>query len=337
MSHDEKYYEEGIIRSKNNLGEYDYHYVNNKKKVTATDLKRINALRIPPAWEDVWVNRDPSAAIQAIGKDIKGRKQYKYNQIHINTATEEKFLRMIEFIDALPSFVKILNQHSKLLFYEKNKIISLMLDIVALYHMRVGKEVYARQNKSYGVSSLRKKHAKIENNILYFRFKGKSNQRLQYTIKDKHIVNDIKVLLKLEGDKLFQYLALDHRGNEKIYSVNDKDLNKYIQQYMGSQFTIKDFRTYGANETFISALLRETKKHLPKTKKQTKNNIIGAMKSTARQLKHTKAISKKSYVLNFAVELYMTNPELYIENKNMMPLDFLKMLLIMYKKEVLNK
>ena len=336
MSFDEKHYEEGIIREKKG-DEFIYYYVNTGKVVKKEDIERINKLRIPPAWTDVWISRDPDSAIQVIGRDAKGRKQYRYNQMHIEQADKEKFFRMIDFINSLPKLEKILAKHSELPFYDKNRVVSLMLLLVQEYHMRVGKEVYARQNRSYGISSMRKKHVKIGKNIIHLKFKGKSNQRLHYTITNPEFINDIKMMMKLEGDRLFQYITVDERGTERIYPVTDKDLNAYIQQYMGEDFTIKDFRTYAANETFVKSLLNETKKRSPKDRRTIKKNIMNAFKSTARQLKHTGAVSKKSYVLNFALELYQNDPEIYIKNKNIDPTDFLKMLLDMYKSNVMNE
>jgi len=169
------------------------------------------------------------------------------------------------------------------------------------------------------------------------KFKGKSNQRLHYTITNEDFIRDIKMLMKLDGEKLFQYIMIDDLGRERIHSVSDRDLNKYIQEHMGQEFSIKDFRTYAANEAFLRALLNETKKRTPKDRKTIKKNIMNAFKSTARQLKHTGAVSKKSYVMNFAIELYQNNPELFIKNKNMDPATFLLGLLKLYKKHVLSE
>jgi len=211
-----------------------------------------------------------------------------------------------------------------------------MLSIVNHYYMRVGKEVYAKKNKSYGISSLRKKHVKIDKNVIYLKFKGKSNKRLHYTIREPEFINEIKILMKLEGEKLFQYITMDDFGNEKIYSINDRDLNSYIQEYMGINFSIKDFRTYAANNYFVKALLDETSKHTPKNRTVIKRNLLNAYKRTAYQLKHTKAISKKSYVMNFAMELYQNNPMFFVERKNEESVNVVIDLLKLYKKEMID-
>lgn len=335
MSFDEKNYYRGIARKKVR-NEFVYYYIASGKPVSQKDLNRIKKLKIPPAWTDVWVSGDPNSAIQAIGFDAKGRKQYRYHQVHIQKAEQEKFLRLYHFIKDIPKLDKVLSEHNNLPMYDKNRVIALMLQMIEDYQLRVGKEVYAKKNKSYGISSLRKKHVKIAPHAIYLRFKGKSGQYLHYTITNQFYIESIKMLMKLQGDHLFQYVT-DRDGREKILRITDRDLNKYLQQHMGKEFTIKDFRTYGANLYFIKALLNETKRHTPRDRKTIKRNIINAFKSTASKLKHTGAVSKKSYVINFALELYQNSPETYTEHKNDDPNQFLLELLTLYKKHVLEE
>jgi len=197
--------------------------------------------------------------------------------------------------------------------------------------MRVGKEIYAKENRSFGISSLKKKHLKIIGNTVIFNFKGKSNQRLRYVINDSNLKNELNLLLKLEGDKLFQYID----EYEQIRRITDTDLNEYIKTYLGKDFTIKMFRTYGANYYFVKSLLRETRKRLPKNEKKIKKNILNAFKSTIIKLKHTKSVSKKSYVINFIINMYYNNPTYFIERKNDNTNEVLLDLLRKYKKEIL--
>lgn len=330
-SYDEKHYSTGIIRRKIREG-YDYFYVINDKPVTKSDLDRINKLRIPPAWTDVWVSGDPKSDIQAIGLDSKKRKQYRYHDKHIEKADKQKFLRLFYFIKAIPILEKILRKHHKLGVYDKNKVIATMLTIVKELHLRSGKEQYAKKNKSYGISSLKKRHIKIDGDIVRFRFKGKSNVKHSYTLYNPFVKNHLKILLKLQGDKLFQYID----ENNYIRKISDIDLNQYIQQYMGNKFTIKDFRTYGANYYFVKALLQETRKRTPKNKKIMKKNILNAIKISAKHLGHTKAISKKSYVMSFCIEMYQENPEFFIKRKYENTNDILLELLTLYKHKVLH-
>ena len=329
-SYDQKHFGQGISRRKVK-DKFEYYYVKNNKAVSKHDLDRINKLGIPPAWTDVWVSADDKNAIQAIGTDSKGRKQYRYHEAHIAEAEKNKFLRLIEFIKNLPDFFKTIQKHQSMPIYNKYRVMSTMLILVKMLHMRVGKEHYAKTNKSYGISSLKKNHVKISGDKVQFRFKGKSNQRLSYSFRNATLKNHLNMLMKLDGDKIFQYID----DNDTVRKITDIDLNNYIQEFMGSEFTIKDFRTYAANFHFVESLIDETKKRSPKNNKIIKKNIMHALKTTAHYMRHTKAISKKSYVMNFAIDLYTSNPKYFVqksgEDIDVILLDLLKM----YKKEIL--
>lgn len=305
-SYDEKHYDTGIIRVP--AGEkYNYFYVKNNKRVSKKDLERILALKIPPAWNNVWISGDPNSDIQVVGVDSKKRKQYKYNEKHTFEAEQKKFLRLEEFIKYIPKLNKNISNHMKKNVYDIDHVIATMLKLVQELHLRVGKEQYAKKNKSYGVSSLKKTHVRIDGDMIRLRFKGKSNQMLSYTLHDKSVADHLNILLKLEGDKLFQYIGEDNI----IKKVSDVDINDYIRKYMGEDFTIKDFRTYAANYYFVKALLQETRLH----GNNTKRNILNAVKISAKHLSHTKSISKKAYIMSFCVDLYMKHPEFFISHK----------------------
>lgn len=316
VSFDEKNYVNGIYRKNINSDkskfDFEYFYIKNDKPVLKKDLERIKNLKIPPMWNSVWISIDPETHIQVVGVDTKGRKQYLYHKKHIQESEEKKFSRLYKFIKKIPKLEKIMDEHSKLNPYEKNRVISTMLKIVKLLHFRVGKEIYAKQNKSYGISSLKKKHVKIINENIIFDFLGKSKQRLHYTLNDPDIRVHLLLLQKLEGTKMFQYID----ESNKIHKISDTDLNNYIRKYMGKNFTVKDFRTYGANYHFVKFLVNETKKRDPINEKLIKKNIRNAVKNTAFYLRHTKNVSKKSYIFNFIVDFYFHNPEYFIHRKN---------------------
>jgi DNA topoisomerase-1 len=313
-SYDKTHHDNGIYRKKVK-DTFEYYYISTNKKVNKNDIERIKKLRIPPAWENVWIAKDPKSKIQVIGIDVSGKKQYLYNQEHIKQAEEEKFLRLEKFAKSMPKLEQALEIHKKLPSYHIDKVIALMLELVKRLHIRVGKEQYAKQNKSYGISSLKKTHVKVNSDTVKFSFKAKSRQNVSYTIVDRTIKNHIIELLKLKGEKLFQYVDPD---NGKIKPIRDYDLNAYIQEFMG-KFSVKDFRTYAANYHFIESLLNETKKHVPKDNKTIKKNIVNAIETTAFYLRHTKSISKKSYIMNFAVQTYIDDPEFFIRRRNKDP------------------
>lgn len=331
-SHDIKNYADSIYRKKIN-SVYQYFYVKSDKPISKQDLDRIKNLKIPPAWIDVWISSDPKSDIQVIGTDTKGRKQYKYHEKHIANAEKEKFLRLQDFIKSIPDLDNIMKTHKMLHIYNKYHVITTMLGIVKEVHMRAGKEQYVRENKSYGISSLRKKHVSVSGDTVMFRFKGKSRKQLSYSINDAEIAEHIKALIKLTGEHLFQFID---ESDNKIKNISSDDLNKYIQDFMGQDFTIKDFRTYAANFIFVKAVLSETKKRTPSNQKVIKKNLKNAIKTTAFYLRHTANISKKSYIMGFCVELYTNNPAYFIERKYHEPISVLSDILKLYKSKILH-
>lgn len=314
---------------------FKYFYLKNNVEITDhNEIDRINKLNLAPAYKDVWISEDSSSKIQATGFDEKGRKQYRYHKEHIDQATDEKFITLYKFIKNVPKLEERLEEDNKLQMFSKNKIISLMLNLVKELNMRVGKECYAQQNKSYGISSLKKTHLNIiDDNTAKFSFKAKSNKQASYTIKNPEWIKELTQLLELPGEKLFQYI----NTNNNILRVTDVDLNDYIQNSMGKEFSIKYFRTYASNFYFVKALLTETKKRLPKDAKTIKKNLSLAQENTAFYLRHTKAISKKSYTMELIRKMYEEQPEWFIENKNRQPLNVLIDLLKIHKDKVKGK
>jgi len=313
---------------------FNYFDLETDKQITnETDLERIKKLGIPPSYVDVWISKDPKSKIQSIGYDDRDRKQYRYHADHIKKATEEKFVRLYKFINAIPILEETIEKHINLDNYTKENTIAIMLILVKELHFRVGKEIYARENKSYGISSMLKSHVKIDGDTIKFKFKAKSNKIVSYTYKNKLIADELTELMKLPGDKLFQYK--NTLGN--ILHVSDTDLNDYIREYMGIEFTIKDFRTYAANYLFTKNLLKETQKRSPKNQKVIKENIRNASISTAIALRHTPAISKKSYVMMLLREIYESDPEYFVRNKTKDPTKVLVSILKEFKKKLKEK
>ncbi len=327
LAFDVEKYQEGIYRKeitntdkidtdkekKNKKVEYEYFYIKDNRQVEGPVRERIKLLKIPPIWNKVWISSDPKSKIQVTGIDKKGLKQYIYNAEHIKESSENKFLRVYKFIKNIPLLEKAMNKDRILDYYDKNRVIVTILDIVKKLHIRVGKEIYVKRNNSYGVSSLRKHHVKLENGVLKMKFKAKSNKIASYTLKDPEILKHIEELLKIDKDnkdsKLFQY-----KGSYNFIGLTSTDINNYIQEYMGKEFTIKDFRSYAANYYFIKTLLKETKKNPPNKMKSINKNIKEAITQTAFHLRHTPNISKKSYILGFAIELYKTDPGYFVDS-----------------------
>jgi DNA topoisomerase-1 len=329
----EKYEDKNDLDKKGNPKiKFKYYYLSDNREVSNEEQLRINKLGLAPAYEDVWVSDDPTSKIQATGMDIKGRKQYRYTQIHVADAGTEKFLRLYKFIKVIHKLNDAMDKDIKSELYSKNRTISIMLNIVKELNIRVGKECYAKTNKSYGISSMKKSHLKIDENklIAKFNFKAKSNKQVQYTLNNKEIVKELILLMKLEGEKLFQYIT----PSNDIMKVSDVDLNQYIQNNIGKEFSCKDFRTYAANFYFVKALLKETKNRNPTDQKTAKKNLSLAQENTAYYLRHTKSISKKSYTMDLIRDTYINNPDYFIQNKNKQPLTVLIELLKMFKDKI---
>jgi DNA topoisomerase-1 len=311
---------------------FNYFHIATNKPVSSEEQIRINKLGLAPAYDDVWVSDDPNSKIQATGFDVKKRKQYRYNQSHIADASINKFLRLFKFIKSIPKLDTSMDSDIKSVLYSKNRTISVMLLVIKELNMRVGKECYAKTNKSYGVSSMKKSHVSIneEKMIAKFNFKAKSNKQVQYTVTNVDIVKELILLMKLDGEKMFQYKS----DSDNVLRVSDVDLNQYIQEKMGKDFSCKDFRTYAANFYFIKALLKETKKRNPTTQKIAKKNISLAQENTAYYLRHTKSISKKSYTMDIIRDMYMNNSDYFIQNKNKQPLTILLDVLKIFKDKI---
>jgi DNA topoisomerase-1 len=329
----EKYEDKNDLDKKGNPKvKFKYFYIKDNQPVTDEDQIRINKLGLAPAYVDVWVSEDPKSKIQGTGIDVKGRKQYRYKQEHVKDASVNKFLRLYKFIKSIPKLDTVMENDIKSTLYSKNRAIATMLYIVKELNMRVGKECYAKTNKSYGVTSLKKSHVKIDENRLVakFNFKAKSNKQVQYTLDNPDIVKQLIELMKLEGEKMFQFKT--ESGN--IQRVTDVDLNQYIQENMGKEFSCKDFRTYAANFYFIKALLKETKNRNPVNQKIAKKNLSLAQENTAFYLRHTKSISKKSYTMDLIRDMYLTDSQYFIDNKNKQPLTVLIDLLKIFKEKI---
>jgi DNA topoisomerase-1 len=313
---------------------FRYFHIESKKPVSDEEQIRINKLGLAPAYTDVWVSDDPNSKIQATGMDAKGRKQYRYTKSHIEEAGNDKFLRLYKFIKVIHKLNEAMDKDIKGPLFSKNRTISIMLNIVQELNMRVGKECYAKANKSYGVSSLKKSHVKLDDVklIAKFNFKAKSNKQVQYTLGNKDIVKELIELMKLDGEKMFQYKTSD----DNILKVSDIDLNQYIQNVIGKEFSCKDFRTYAANFYFVKALLKETRNRNPTDQKTAKKNLSLAQENTAYYLRHTKSISKKSYTMDLIRDTYMNNSDFFIQSKNKQPLTVLIELLKMFKEKLKN-
>ncbi|MBE7249065.1 MAG: DNA topoisomerase IB, partial [Actinomycetospora chiangmaiensis] len=215
-------------------------------------LTRIKALAIPPAYTDVWICPRRNGHIQATGRDAKGRKQYRYHPDFRQAREADKFSRIMAFANALPGIRQRVDADMKRPGLSRDKVLATVVHLLETTLIRVGNDDYARTNKSYGLTTLRDPHVRIEGAALSFRFKGKSGKTWDVALKDRRVARIVKACQDLPGQELFQYLDAD--GTQR--DVTSSDVNAYLREINGEDFTAKDFRTWAG--TVLAALaLRE--------------------------------------------------------------------------------
>jgi DNA topoisomerase-1 len=261
------------------------------------ELARIKSLAIPPAWTDVWISPHRNGHLQATGRDARGRKQYRYHATWREVRDQEKFDRMLEFAEVLPTIRRRVEEDLSRPGLPREKVLAAVVRLLEVTLIRVGNEEYARQNKSFGLTTLRGRHVSVSGTTLRFRFNGKHGKQHEVGIRNRQLANIIKRLQDLPGQELFQYL--DDDGVPQ--TIGSSDVNDYLREISGSDFTAKDFRTWAG--TVLAALaLREYGP--PASESQAKHNVVRAIEFVAARLGNTPAISRKCYVHPKVIEAY---------------------------------
>lgn len=288
-----------IIRKKSNI------YEKNKIIIKDTNtLNRIKKLNIPPNWKNVRISDSDTNYLQAIGKDEKNRTQYIYHPIWNELTKVQKYSRLIQFSQKLPKFTMKINNilNNKIDFSNKEYLIALIFKILLLTHSRIGNDMYAEENKTYGLTTLLKKHVKIKDGLVQLNFIGKKYVQQNLILKDSKILKIITELLKLPGDRLFKTF-----DGEPIKSL---EMNNYLKDNLGSNFTCKDFRTYASNILILEYLSKLDP--IPTTITDTKKVLNNVITEVANKLGHTKCVSKKSYIMPEIHDMFMNNPKCFI-------------------------
>jgi DNA topoisomerase-1 len=252
------------------------------------DIKRINALAIPPAYEDVWICADPRGHIQATGRDARGRKQYRYHPRWRETRDATKYERMAEFGRALPRIRARVARDLKLPGMPCDKVIAAIVQLLDTTLIRIGSVEYARDNQSYGLTTLRKKHVKIEAGRLRFRFRGKSGIEHDVTVENPRIRRIVRRCAELPGHDLFQYL--DDDGTR--HTVGSADINDYLRRASDADFTAKDYRTWAGSVYALAALRRL----ICSDAAQARHHIVATVKDVAALLRNTPAVCRRCYI-----------------------------------------
>lgn len=252
-------------------------------------LARIKSLAIPPAWTDVWIGPSARGHLQATGRDAKGRKQYRYHSRWRKFRDETKYHRMVAFGDALPTIRTRLQRDLEPSGLPRERVLATVIRLMDETAIRVGNEEYARENHSYGLTTLEHRHVDVSGTTLHFHFVGKGGKEYAVDVRDKRVAKIVKRLEDLPGQELFQYL--DENGTR--HNVESADVNAYLQEASGADFTAKDFRTWHGTVRAARALYDLGPSE---TKTAVKHNETEAIKIAAQHLGNTPAICKKCYV-----------------------------------------
>jgi DNA topoisomerase-1 len=288
----------GIRRERKGEG-WEYYKANGDKLTDEAALERIRKLAIPPAYTDVWICPKANGHLQATGRDARGRKQYRYHPEFRALRESTKYEHMMEFARALPAIRTKLAQHMALRGLPREKVLATVVHLLETTLIRVGNDDYARENKSYGLTTLRNPHVKVEGSQLRFQFKGKSGKQWRLQVKDRRIARIIRACQDLPGQRLFQYK--DEEG--EVREVTSADVNEYLKEITGRDITAKDFRTWAG--TVMAALALQEFEAFD-TKATQKKNLKAAIERVSSRLGNTPTICRKCYihpeVLNAYVE-----------------------------------
>jgi DNA topoisomerase I len=260
-------------------------------------LKRIRSLAIPPAYQDVWICPDPLGHLQATGRDARGRKQYRYHPRWREIRDATKHTRMISFGHVLPVIRRKTEEHLALRGMPREKVLATVVRLLETTLIRVGNEEYAKANQSYGLTTLRNKHAKVEGTEVKFAFRGKSGVKFKISLKDRRLARIVKKCQELPGQALFSYI--DEEGNP--CAVGSADVNAYLREISGQEITAKDFRTWSA--TVLAAMALEEMEAVD-TKVATRKNVVRAIERVAERLGNTPAVCRKCYVHPAILQAY---------------------------------
>ena len=262
-------------------------------------LTRIRALAIPPAWTDVWICPRANGHIQATGRDVKGRKQYRYHPDWSAHASETKFERLPAFARALPKLRKRVEADLNKRGVSRDKVLATAVRLLEITLIRVGNAQYAKQNRSYGLTTLRKKHVDLGAAAMTFAFRGKSGVEHEVKVRDRRLATVIRTLRDLPGQQLFKYR--DETGS--LCPISSDDVNAYIREAMGEQFSAKDFRTWAATVSAARAL-REMEP--PGSATDARRKLNACAKAVAGLLGNTPTVCRSSYIHPRVFEMYET-------------------------------
>ena len=277
-----------------------FRYLDAKgRRITGTErLERIEELRIPPAWTDVWISPRPHAKLQATGVDAAGRRQYLYHPAYRARQEQAKYDKLVRFAERLPDLREAMAEHLAGEQFTSDWTCALAVRLINLGWFRVGSERYTKRHRTFGITTLNKNHVTVRGSRVSFRYRGKHRVLVHTALVDDELATCMRALLGLEGGRrLFRY-----RADDETFTLSDRKLNEYIQEHMGEDFTAKDFRTWGGT---LTAAILFAERDLPETEAAAKRIVAAVMRSVGERLGNTPAIARSSYVSPAVVEQYL--------------------------------
>jgi len=288
----------GGWRREGSKGRFRYLDARGNRITDEAKLARIEALVIPPAWRDVWISPSARANLQATGLDKAGRRQYLYHPEFRAQQEQAKFDKLVRFAEKLPELRLAMGEHMTLDPYEPERVCAVAVRLINMAWFRVGSDEYAKRSRTYGVTTLYKKHVAVRGNKVAFTFRAKHKVLVRTTLVDSELSDSIRALLALEGGgRLFRY-----RRNGDIVPLSGQVLNRYIQEHMGEEYSAKDFRTWGGTLTAAVAL---AERGPVETEAQAKKTVAAVMRTVGERLGNTPAVARSSYVSPAVVEQYL--------------------------------
>jgi DNA topoisomerase-1 len=279
----------GITRTAAPGGDFRYRGPDGRLIRKASEIQRIARIAVPPAWTDVWICPSANGHIQATGRDARRRKQYRYHERWREARDATKYERTIAFGDALPRIRAQVGRDLRRRDLGRERVLAAIVRLLDTTYIRVGNEEYARENRSFGLTTMRGDHVDTDGSTLRFEFRGKGGKRHTVDVTDRRVARVVTRLQELPGQQLFQWV--DDLG--EVRGVESDDVNAYIREAAGDDFTAKDFRTWGG--TVLAAwALRELGEYASPA--EAKRQVIEAVESVARDLGNTPAVCRRCYV-----------------------------------------
>lgn len=270
-------------------GAFRYTDTRGRRLRRAPILRRIRNLVIPPAWTDVWINPQARGHLQASGRDARGRKQYLYHADWREARDAAKFAQLIDFARALPRLRRAVRAGLRRPRFDRERVTAIVVRLLETSLIRIGNTEYARTNHSYGLTTLRTRHTRVRSGGIQFTFRGKSGLHHCVEVASPHLARAVRRLQNLPGQELFCYRDAD--GHYR--PLRSDDVNAYLQQHMGADFSAKDFRTWAGT---VLATLTLAQHDAPESRTENKRTIAAAVRTVAARLGNTPAIARRSYI-----------------------------------------